>query len=144
MFAGQDEVFEARISYVGVSESDAQESTVRDIADATSSPADFRHSLCEFLSQFSTLSSRWVNYFETLTENFIDECAQFQKGHALRSTLLPTNLYDETTLIALSLRCFVISMEIDQVTGTWSTSYFQNNEKHACLSEFENHLKWGI
>ncbi len=123
-FFGQHEDFKARISYDGVSASDANERTVRDpwiTSDTAMSPWEFRYSLCDFLQQFATIKSRWVNQNEAVTNYIIHKSAQCQKEHALRSTLMPTSLYGDLTIIALALRCLVVTREVDEVIDNWST-----------------------
>jgi hypothetical protein len=85
------------------------------------SPWEFRYSLCDFLQQFATIKSRWVNQNEAVTNYIIHKSAQCQKEHALRSTLMPTSLYGDLTIIALALRCLVVTREVDEVIDNWST-----------------------
>lgn len=51
---------------------------------------------------------------------------------------MPTHTHTEATLVAASLRCLVISNEINHVSGHWSTSYFQReHERYVRLADVE-------
>ena len=42
---------------------------------------------------------------------------------------MPTYTHNEATVVAASLRCLVISHEIDQVSGHWSINYFRDEDE---------------
>ena len=107
-------------------------STVRDIwlpTDHAVSPWEFRFSVQDFLHQFHSLPNRWGREFEPLTESIISSSAQWQECCFLKSTLMPTYTHSEATVLAASLRCLVISNEIDQVSAHWSIRYFRDNDE---------------
>ena len=107
-------------------------STVRDIwlpADHAISPWEFRFSVQDFLQQFHSLPNRWGREFEPLTESIISSSAQWQECCFLKSTLIPTHTHSEATVLAASLRCLVISNEINQVSGHWSIRHFRNKDE---------------
>ena len=107
-------------------------STVRDIwlpADHAVSPWEFRFSVQDFLHQFHSLQNRWGREFEPLTESIISSSAQWQECCSLKSTLMPTHTHSEATVLAASLRCLVISNEVNQISGHWPIRYFQDKDE---------------
>lgn len=125
-------MLKAHVSYEGVSFADRDVSTVRDLllpTDLAISALEFRISLQVFLQQFHSLPHRWGWNYEPLTENIIDSSAQWQEHYLLKSTLMPTHTHNEATVVAASLRCLAISHEIAQISGNWSTSYFQEEDE---------------
>ena len=98
-------------------------------ADHAISPWEFRFSLQDFLQQFHSLEHRWGWEFEPLTEDIIYSSAQWQESCFLKSTLVPTHTHNEATIVAASLRCLVISNEINQVSANWSNRFFQREDQ---------------
>ena len=88
--------------------------------------------LYEFLEQFHKVNKRWVNCYSNFTEYFLGETAMFQEK--LLSRAKDNKLEDESDksiLIALSLRCLVLTQEIFQVDGAMRPNAFENNETHS-------------
>lgn len=113
-------------------------------SDHASSPCGFRLSLCAFLSQFFTIESRWGRKYEPITEHILRQSAMFQYAWFQRSTLIPTDLYDESTVIAAALRCLVLIGDIDYVSANWSGYTFRSGQDfHERLSEVEIDLRKG-
>ena len=80
---------------------------------------EFMLSMKIFLQQFATLSSRWGRMYEPITEQIIMDAATFQLFWFTRANLIPTDLLDESTLIAAALYCLVLTNDMSQVTGNW-------------------------
>ncbi len=84
--------------------------------------------LLDFLEQFHDVDSRWPNFYEPFTVKVIKECAVFESALLSRRSPLPVGSSNETVLIALSLRCFVLTYEISLVAGSLSSRSFEDNE----------------
>ena len=110
-----------------------------------SSPQEFRLSLNKFLLQFENLHACWDGEFEPLTISLVASSAEFQLAWFKRSTLIPTKIQDEGTIIAMALRCLVIANEIGQVTNNWSTRHFRRRrETYVQMAETEQNSKGGL
>ena len=109
------------------------------------SPIEFRHLLYHFLLQFISVGWYWSGHYEKLTEDLIHSSVRFQLDWFQRSTLIPTNSRGEATLIAASLRCLLISYEIEQISINWAGRPFENQEDtYVRLTELETEPKGGL
>lgn len=68
--------------------------------------------LLDFLGPFHDVNSRWGDYYEPLVVDIIRECAVFQSALLSRRSALPVRSSNGSILIALSLRCLVLTHEI--------------------------------
>ena len=125
-----ENTFRIRISY----NSSAAESVFRDFKSgfgrvtALSQPAI---PLYEFLEQFHKVNKRWANCYSDFTEDFLGQSAMFQEK--LLSKANDNNLADmsdKSILIALSLRCLVLTHEIFELDIVLPSKAFQNDETH--------------
>ena len=125
-----ENTFRIRISY----KSSAAESVFRDFKSssarvtALSQPAI---PLNEFLEQFHNVRKRWVNRYSDFTENFFRQSAMFQDELLSKAkNNKSTDMSDNSILIALSLRCLVLTHEILKVGCVLGCYAFKNNETH--------------
>lgn len=125
-----EHTFRIRISY-GPS---AAESVFRDFKSgsgrvtALSQPA---MPLYEFLEQFHNVKKRWVKYYPDFIRHFLAQSAMFQEkllSKANENEL--ADVSDKSILIALSLRCLVLTHEIVYVKGPLTYNAFKNKETH--------------
>ncbi len=84
--------------------------------------------LLDFLKQFDNVNSRWPNEYPELTVSLIRRCATFQAALLSRKLPPPKTPSDEMTLIALSLRCLVLTHEIAFANGSLSIFAFEDGE----------------
>ena len=84
--------------------------------------------LLDFLKQFDNVNSRWPNKYAQLTVSIIPRCATFQAALLSRTSPPPKTPSDEMTLIALSLRCLVLTHEIAFANGSLSIFAFEDGE----------------
>ena len=145
---GPEWTLEVHVSYQGTSLAERAKSTVRDLwlpADHAISPWEFRFSLQDFLQQFHSIPTRWGWEYEPVAEEIIDSSAQWQEKFFVASTLMPTHIYNEATIVAASLRCLVISNEIGQITSSWSIGQGPDEKQHYCrLTDVDRDQDWGI
>ena len=125
-----ENTFRILISY----NSSAAESVFRDFKStsgrvtALSQPAI---PLNEFLEQFHNVDKRWVACYPDFTECFLGQSAMFQEellSKANGNKL--ADVSDKSILIALSLRCLVLTHEIFEVGCVLGCNAFKNNEIH--------------
>lgn len=86
--------------------------------------------LLDFLEQFQDVNSYWGNYHERHTVDLIRRCAVFQTALLSRRSSSPPDSWDNPVLIALSLRCLVLTHEISMVVSNLSSGAFEDNETH--------------
>ena len=145
---GPEWTLEVHVSYQGTSLAERAKSTVRDLwlpADHAISPWKFRFSLQDFLQQFHSIPTRWGWEYEPVAEEIIDSSAQWQEKFFVASTLMPTHIHNEATIVAASLRCLVISNEINQITSSWSIGQGPDEKQHYCrLTDVDRDQDWGI
>ena len=68
--------------------------------------------------------------YSEFTADFLRGCALFQKELLSRSSSMSANVSDKSVLIALSLRCLVLTHELAEVDGSSYFGLFENNETH--------------
>ena len=119
-----------RISY----NSSAAESVFRDFKSsfgrvtALSQPAI---PLYEFLEQFHKVNKRWVNWYPHFTEDFLGQSAMFQEELLSKANdNKSADMSDKSILIALSLRCLVLTHEISILDTVLIYEAFQHDETH--------------
>ena len=126
-----ENTFRIRISY----NSSAAGSVFRDFKSsfgrvtALSQPAI---PLYEFLEQFHKVNKRWVNCYSDFTEYFLGQSAMFQEkllSKAKDNKL--EDVSDKSIVIALWLRCLVLTHETFEVDGAMRGDAFKNNETHS-------------
>ena len=86
-------------------------------------------SLLDFLEQFFDVNARWGDYHQSTYVDIVRWCAKFQIALISRSSSLPADSSNDKVLIALSLRCLVLTHEINLVGNIFRDSPFQANEK---------------
>ena len=87
--------------------------------------------LYEFLEQFHKVKNRWVNCYTDFTEYFLGQSAIFQEKLLSKANdNKVADVSDKSILIALSLRCLVLTHEIFQVGVALTYDAFQHNEIH--------------
>lgn len=86
--------------------------------------------LLDFLEQFQDVNSYWDNYYHQYTVDLIRRCAVFQTALLSRRSSSPPDSWDNPVLIALSLRCLVLTHEISMVVSNLSIGAFEDNETH--------------
>jgi hypothetical protein len=79
-----------------------------------------------FLDQFSSIPARWVNFYETITENLISSAAEYQIN-----LLSFGNEDDETNdshwIILNTLRCLVMSHSLQEIGSRISVRHTAND-----------------
>ena len=125
-----ENTFRIRISY----NPSAAESVFRDFKSsfgrvtALSQPAIPLH---DFLKQFHNVRKRWVGFCPNFTAYFLKQSAMFQEELLSRANDNKlADVSDKSILIALSLRCLVLTHEIFDVGGALIYNAFENNETH--------------
>lgn len=83
---------------------------------------DFIFTIEDFIFQFFTLESRWGRDLDPIPESNLMHAARFKLRWCKRSTLVPTDLLDESTMIAAALYCLVVTHNFVQITVNWSLS----------------------
>ncbi|KAL8725004.1 MAG: hypothetical protein Q9166_007627 [cf. Caloplaca sp. 2 TL-2023] len=73
-----------------------------------------------FLNQFEEFDARCPNWHESGTECLINQCAQYQKDILVRESPILPDQFDQVTLVAMLLRCLVMSLDISKVDGNYS------------------------
>jgi hypothetical protein len=92
--------------------------------------------LLDFLEQFHDVDSRWENAYEPFTVKIIIECAVFQSALLSRRSPLPVGSSNDSVLIALSLRCLVLTYEISLVADSVACRSFEDNKVHLRVEKF--------
>lgn len=92
--------------------------------------------LLDFLEQFHDVDSFCKNTYEPLTVKIIIECAVFQSALLSRRSPLPVGSSNDSVLIALSLRCLVLTREISLVALSCSPRPFKGNKVHLRVEKF--------
>ncbi|KAL8787564.1 MAG: hypothetical protein Q9213_002126 [Squamulea squamosa] len=77
-----------------------------------------------FLDQFKEIDSRCMNWFEPHTVRLIGQCAEYQKDVLVRESPISPNHFDRVTLVAMLLRCLIMSQELADVDGSYSSLCF--------------------
>ncbi len=84
--------------------------------------------ILDFLKQFDDVNSRWPNEYEQHTVSIIKRCATFQAALLSRKSPPLNTPSDELALIALSLRCLVLTHEVTLADGSLSIWAFEDGE----------------
>lgn len=92
--------------------------------------------LLDFLEQFHDVSSFCQNTYGPFTVKIIIECAVFQSALLSRRSSLPVGSSNDSVLIALSLRCLVLTREISLVAYSFSSRPFKDNKVHLRVEKF--------
>jgi len=92
--------------------------------------------LLDFLEQFHDVDSRLQNTYGPFTVKIIIECAVFQSALLSRRSPLPVGSSNDSVLIALSLRCFVLTHEIFLVAAILSSRSFEDNKVRLRVDKF--------
>jgi hypothetical protein len=66
-----------------------------------------------FLNQFSTIPARWVNFYETITENLISRAAEYQ-ANLLSVGNQDDERNDSQSILLNALRCLVICHSLQE------------------------------
>ncbi|KAL8767053.1 MAG: hypothetical protein Q9209_006347 [Squamulea sp. 1 TL-2023] len=77
-----------------------------------------------FLNQFQDLDSRCKNWFDPNTVCLIGQCAEYQKDVLVRESPISPDQFDRVTLVAMLLRCLIMSHELAEVDGNYSSLHF--------------------
>ena len=134
-----ENTFRVRISY----NSSAVECIFRDFKSsfgrvtALSQPAI---PLYDFLKQFHKVNKPWAGYYPDFTEYFLGQSAMFQEellSKANDNKL--ADVSDKSILIALSLRCIVLTHEISEADCVLGIDAFKNNETHYVPERYHLH-----
>jgi len=138
---GAENTFRINMSY----DSSAAKAVFRDFkptferVTALSQPAIL---LFEFLEQFHEVNDRWMNCYSEFIADFLWECAIFQKKLLSRRSAMSADVSDESILIALSLRCLVLTHELFRVDVSLGGRAFENNETHYQLERLYDEDLW--
>lgn len=84
--------------------------------------------LLDFLEQFHDVNSCWQNAYGPFTSKIMIECAVFQSALLSRRSPLPGGSSNDSILVALTLRCLVLTHEIFLVASRMSSRALEGNE----------------
>ncbi|KAL8669748.1 MAG: hypothetical protein Q9168_005676 [Polycauliona sp. 1 TL-2023] len=84
--------------------------------------------LFNFLNQFEDLESRCLHRYESGTVRLLRQCADYQKDMLVRESPISPDQFEIVTLVAMLLRCLVMSQDIAEVEGNYSPLQFPNDQ----------------
>ncbi|KAL9582347.1 MAG: hypothetical protein Q9212_003349 [Teloschistes hypoglaucus] len=117
------EEYEIRLAFDQTPHSAVEQDALTDLNPTTGSAKPLQHGkidLFEFLTQFEEIYYRKPREFEQRTSDLIVQCAKYQKEVLAHKLPASARAFDEDTLVAQLLRCFLISAELNTVNG-WYT-----------------------
>ena len=102
--------------------------------------------ISDFLEQFDDISWQWANCYERATADIIKHCAQYQAIllNKNAAALEAVDREDDSLLIALILRCLVLTHEIFSLDACVPYRMFEENElQYDCdiRHESDAHMK---
>ncbi len=86
-------------------------------------PQQSRQLLFDFLGQFDKAESRWPKWYEHGTYELLRQCAQYQQDMLRRDPTIPADEFNHSTIIVALLRCVVITHQLSEVDGYYSSSW---------------------
>lgn len=106
---------------------------VQDV-DVASAPPE---ALFAFLEQFQDINSRWINEYELVTEEIINECVSFQTGIVSKILSSGGVLYEEDLIVAHALRTLALAHAIMDVQANVSYRSVAHFHQHRLFAQPE-------
>lgn len=114
------EEYRIRLAFDQTHHSAIEKNALTDLIPTTGSAKPLQHGkidILEFLTQFEEIYSRKPRQWEQGTCDLIVQCAKYQRGILTHRPPAAARAFDEDTLVAQLLRCFLLSAEINDVNG---------------------------
>lgn len=140
--------YRIQLAFDQTSHSVIEENALTDLNPTTGSGIPLKHGttdLSEFLTQFEEVEYRRPHYWEPGTYHLIVQCAKYQREILAHKPPASASAFDENTLIAQLLRCFLISHEIADVNGNYTPLGFMEDDSEVTVitdEGFDDY--WGL
>ncbi|KAL8775902.1 MAG: hypothetical protein Q9194_003521 [Teloschistes cf. exilis] len=125
-----------------------EEDALTDLNPTTGSAKPLQHrkiDIFEFLTQFEEIHSRKPRQWEQGTCDLIVQCAKYQSEILTHRPPASARAFDEDTLVAQLLRCFLLSAEINDVNGWYTPWGFMDDGSNNVVMRDEGQDKhWGL
>ncbi|KAL8627522.1 hypothetical protein Q9189_006786 [Teloschistes chrysophthalmus] len=142
------EEYRLRLAFDQTPHSAIEENALTDLNLTTGSAKPLQHGkvdLFEFLTQFEEIHSRKPRQWEHGTGDLIVQCAKYQKEILTHRPPASARAFDQDTLIAQLLRCFLLSAEINDVNGWYTPWGFMDNDFNVIVMRDEGEDDyWGL
>ncbi|KAL8687497.1 MAG: hypothetical protein Q9218_006347 [Villophora microphyllina] len=142
------EEYNIRLAFDVTPRSTIEEATLTDLNPTTGSAIPLRQEkldLFEFLKQFQEIETRNPRQWETETCELIVQCATYQQEILIQKSPLSTHAFDQATLVAQLLRCFLVSFEISDANSYYTPHGFMSGGSNIEVMRDEgNDDYWGL